>query len=99
LHVFIAVTEGYGDSKIRLRCVRADNDEELFSTEQEIEFPDPLTVVEMNLGFCGCEFPEAGEYRFQLYADGTLLCERKFYVSQVEEDYIEEEDGVGEDGR
>jgi len=85
LHVFLALTDGYGTMKTRLRCVKAASDEELFTTEQEVSFPDPLTVVEMNLGFCGCEFPDAGEYRFQLYAGGTLLCERKFHVSLVED--------------
>lgn len=85
LHVFLALTDGYGTIKARLRCTKASTDEELFNTVQEVRFPDPLTVVEINLGFCGCEFPEAGEYRFQLYADQTLLCERKFHVSLVED--------------
>jgi hypothetical protein len=88
LHVFLALTEGYGKLKARLRCVKAATDEELFSTVQEVQFPDPLAVVELNLGFCGCEFPAAGEYRFQFYADDTLLCERKFHISLVEEDDI-----------
>jgi hypothetical protein len=90
LHVFLALTDGYGNLNTRLRCVKASNDEELFNTEQEVSFPDPLAVVEMNLGFCGCEFPEAGEYRFQLWADQSLLCERKFHVSLVEEYEMEE---------
>ena len=90
LHVFLALTDGYGSLKTRLRCVKAANDEELFNTDQEVSFPDPLAVVEMNLGFCGCEFPEAGEYRFQLWADQSLLCERKFHVSLVEEYKMEE---------
>jgi hypothetical protein len=90
LHVFLALTDGYGTLKTRLRCARASSDEELFTTEQEVTFPDPLTVVEMNLGFCGCEFPEAGEYRFQLYAGQNLLCERKFHVSLVEEQELDE---------
>ena len=89
LHVFLALTDGYGTLEARLRCARASNDEELFSTVQEVRFPDPLAVIELNLGFCGCEFPEAGEYRFQLYAEQTLLCERKFHVTLIEEDELE----------
>jgi hypothetical protein len=85
LHVFLALTEGYGSRKARLRCIKASTDDELFSMEQDVRFPDPLTVVEINCDFRGCEFPEAGEYRFQLYVDDTLLCERKFHVSQVED--------------
>ena len=92
LHVFVALTEGYGTRTAKLRCVKAANDEELFSTTQEIQFPDPLAVVELVLGFCGCEFPDAGEYRFQLYAEETLLCERKFHVSPLEEEIAERGD-------
>jgi hypothetical protein len=88
LHVFLVLTDGYGTMTTRLRCVKAATDEELFCTVQEVCFPDPLAVVEMSVGFCGCEFPEAGEYRFQLYANQTLLCERKFHVSQVGEEDI-----------
>lgn len=85
LHVFLALTDGYGTVRLRLRCTRASTDEELFSAVQEVRFPDPLAVVEINMGFCGCEFPEPGEYRFQLYAGDTPLCERKFHVSLVED--------------
>ncbi|HMP02427.1 MAG TPA: hypothetical protein PKD86_01765 [Gemmatales bacterium] len=83
LHVFVALTEGYGKRELRMRCISSESDEELFGTTTDIEFPDPLSVVELNLGFRGCEFPEAGEYRFQLFIEQTLLCERKFRVTQV----------------
>lgn len=84
LFVFVALTEGHGDQMIHLRCVKASSNEELFDTETEVNFPDPLSVVEVNFGLCGCEFPEVGEYRFQLFANDSLLCERKFHVTEVE---------------
>jgi hypothetical protein len=86
LFVFVALTEGHGEQMIHLRCVKASSNEELFDTETEVSFPDPLSVVEVNFGLCGCEFPEVGEYRFQLFANDSLLCERKFHVTQVEHD-------------
>lgn len=84
LFVFVALTEGHGEQTIHLRCVKASTNEELFDTDTEVKFPDPLSVVEVNFGLCGCEFPEVGEYRFQLFAGENLLCERKFHVTQVE---------------
>ena len=84
LFVFVALTEGHGEQSIHLRCVKASSNEELFDTDTEVIFPDPLSVVEVNFGLCGCEFPEAGEYRFQLFAGENLLCERKFHVTLVE---------------
>ncbi len=90
LHVYVALTDGYGTLNAKVRCVKAATDDELFGVTEEVKFPDPLAVVERNLSFCGFEFPDAGEYRFQLYADKTLLCERKFHVSLVEEGEMEE---------
>ena len=83
LHVFLALTEGYGAMHLKLRCAAAESDNELFATESHVSFPDPLAVLEINLGFRGCSFPRVGEYRFQLFADGTPLCERKFRITRV----------------
>lgn len=107
LHVFLALTEGYGTLHLKLRCAAAESDQEIFATESEVTFPDPLTVLEINLGFRGCSFPHAGEYRFQLYSGNAPLCERKFRITRVDgltgdaEDEDEEEGdseaGEGED--
>lgn len=85
MFVFVAMTDGHGTHQLKLRCCRANNDEELFAADTEVCFPDPLSVIEVNLGLCGCEFPDAGEYRFQLYIGDHILCERKFHVSLVDE--------------
>jgi hypothetical protein len=85
MFIFLSLTEGYGEMELKLRCVNAATDEELFHAQAQVNFPDPLAVVELNLGFRGCEFPTPGEYRFQLLADHSLLCERKFHISQVQE--------------
>ncbi|MCS7014803.1 MAG: hypothetical protein RMJ19_09560 [Gemmatales bacterium] len=91
LHVYVTMTDGYGRKQVTVRCVKAADNEVLFGTTQRIEFPDPLAVVELNVGFCGCEFPEAGEYRFQLLVNDHVLAERKFQVTLLEEALVEEE--------
>jgi hypothetical protein len=91
LHVYVTMTDGYGRQPVTIRCVKAAENEVLFSTTQRIEFPDPLAVVELNVGFCNCEFPEPGEYRFQLLVNNHLLTERKFQVALLEEALVEEE--------
>lgn len=96
LHVFLALTEGYGTVNLKMRCASAESDNELFATESQVTFPDPLAVLEINLGFRGCSFPQAGEYRFQLFAEGTLLCERKFRITKVGEISDEDEDDGGD---
>jgi hypothetical protein len=97
LHVFLALTEGYGAMQLKLRCAAAESDNELFATESQISFPNPLAVLEINLGFRGCSFPRVGEYRFQLFADGTPLCERKFRITRVSNPPPQPENGDGGD--
>ena len=81
LNVFVSLTDGRGNASAQLRCIDAATEEELFSTDGEIEFPDPLSVVDLHFRFQGCEFPDEGEYRFQFFCAGQLLRERKFFVS------------------
>lgn len=92
LNVFVSLTDGHGSPGAELRCVNAATEDELFRTTGEIEFPDPLTVVDLHFRFQGCEFPDEGEYRFQFLCAGQLLRERKFFVSlDGEEDESDEE--------
>ena len=98
LNVFVSLTDGRGNPDAEIRCIHSATEEELFRTEGNIEFPDPLTVVDLHFRFQGCEFPDEGEYRFQLFCEGQLLRERKFYVSVEPETELEAtEDGNGHD--
>lgn len=87
LHVYLALTDGHGALDVDMTCVATDEAEELFRGRAGVEFEDPLQVVELHFVFPQARFPRAGEYRFQLLADGLLLRERKFFVSfAMEED-------------
>ncbi len=99
LNVFLSLTDGHGVRSAELRCVDAATGEELFRTEGEVEFPDPLSVVDLHFRFQGCEFPDEGEYRFQFFCEGELQRERKFHVSlePAEEDAETETDAEGEE--
>jgi hypothetical protein len=92
LNVFVSLTDGHGSPDAELRCVNAVTGEELFRTEGEVEFPDPLSVVDLHFRFQGCEFPDEGEYRFQFFCAGELLRERKFHISLGSEDEEEAEE-------
>jgi hypothetical protein len=83
LHVYLSLTDGHGTLPVALACVAVDEGEELFRGESEVEFADPLQVVELQFVFPNARFPTAGEYRFQFSAGGALLRERKFVVSYL----------------
>lgn len=92
LNVFLSLTDGRGNPAAEIRCINAANGDELFRTEGDIEFPDPLTVVDLHFRFQGCEFPDEGEYRFQFFCEGQLLRERKFFVTLESEEEEAEAD-------
>jgi hypothetical protein len=84
LHVYLSLTDGHGTLSIAIACVTPDEGEEFFRGEAEVEFDDPLQVVELHFIFPNARFPHSGEYRFQLSADGQILLERKFFVSYLQ---------------
>jgi hypothetical protein len=86
LHVYLSLTDGHGTLSTAIACVSVDEGEEFFRGEAEVEFADPLQVVELHFVFPHAQFPHAGEYRFQFSADGHILLERKFFVSYLRDE-------------
>jgi hypothetical protein len=82
--VYLALTDGRGKIPFELRLVKVDDtaDEEpvIFSAQGELECDDPLAVMELGLGMANVEFPSPGEYRFQFYAVGDFVIERRLVV-------------------
>jgi hypothetical protein len=84
--VYAAITSGHGRTPIKLCLVDANEEHEpLFETETVIQFPDPLTVIELVFALGNVEFPERGEYRMQLFGAGQPLRERRIYLGRIDE--------------
>jgi hypothetical protein len=81
LHLYLSLTDGHGRLPVAIACISVDEGEELFRGQAEVEFADPLQVVELHFVFPNAQFPRPGEYRFQFLTDGVLLRERKFFVT------------------
>ncbi len=89
--VYCAVTDGMGTMSIRLRIVDADfgiaESEErspsiVVETEQEVEFDDPLAVVEIALGM-QVSIPKPGLYHCELLVDSDVLMSRRMLAIQL----------------
>jgi hypothetical protein len=62
--------------------VDADEEREpVWTTEGEIGLDHPRIVAEVDLVMKDITFPEAGEYRVQLFAGGELIVERRLNVA------------------
>lgn len=83
LHIYLSLTDGHGRLPMTVTCVADDGGEELFRGDADVEFSDPLQVVELQFIFPNARFPMSGEYRIQLSALGQVLRERKFLVGYL----------------
>lgn len=86
ISIFLELTNGHGLTNLELRLVYASTDEQLFSTRGQIDFSDPRVVASLVFSVNNIALQRKGEYRFQLYADGELLIERRVVASLVKRD-------------
>jgi hypothetical protein len=85
LGVYLDLTNGRGQVMVKLQVVDCDEEREpVWQTEMPFDFPDPRMVAELDFMIGGLEFPEAGEYRVQAFANGEFLIERRLIVKSVE---------------
>ncbi|MFC1633959.1 DUF6941 family protein [Planctomycetota bacterium] len=75
---FCELTNGHGTTKAKIRLVDAQEEEKIvFEREGTVQFKDVKQIVTLAMDLHGIVFPRPGEYRFQLFAGGTLLGERR----------------------
>jgi len=85
LSVYVALTEGYGQTDLAIRIVDAnDARPPIVEGKGKVHFKNPRAIANLALQFHGLTFPEPGEYRVQLYANGQLLREARLQLIQLE---------------
>ncbi|MHC4244119.1 MAG: DUF6941 family protein [Planctomycetota bacterium] len=81
---FCELTNGHGTTKIKIRLVDAqEEDKYIFEKEGAVQFKDVKQIVTLAMDLHGIVFPRPGEYRFQLFAGGYLLGERRIICRKV----------------
>jgi hypothetical protein len=85
LAVYLALAGGRGESTLRICLVDVDEERDPVAEGQVVvAFPDPLYEVDFAMFLADLVFPEPGDYRVQLYADGRFLLERRLLVMPLE---------------
>jgi len=81
---FCELTDGHGKTKTKIRLIDDQEDEKIM-LEQEgvVEFKDVKQIVTLAVSLHGIVFPRPGEYRFQLFAEGNLLGERRIVCRKI----------------
>ena len=84
--VYVVLTDGHGDTPVRVRLVdAAEREPPIFEVETTVNFPDPLTVMEVVFPRFSVIFPEAGDYSVQLFGAGEFLREHRLDVRLAED--------------
>jgi hypothetical protein len=80
--VCATLSDGSGDVIIRLVVARLDTDEEVYSVEETVRFPNKLAEVLFYVYIQECSFPAPGFYQFTLSANGEWVAHRRLRVYQ-----------------
>jgi hypothetical protein len=81
---FCELTNGHGETKVTIRLVDAQEEEKcIFEKEGAVQFKDVKQIVTLAMDLHGIVFPRPGEYRFQLFAGGNLLGERRIICRKI----------------
>lgn len=91
LAIYLALTDGRGPCRLQLRIVDASEAETLSEAEIEVQFRDPIQLIEFGVRLDNIWFPGPGEYRVQLAQGTEVLFERRLFVIGLPGDQNEEE--------
>jgi hypothetical protein len=93
LSAYIALTDAQGKMSFAVRIIDVDEERPpVHEMATEIDFLDPLAVVEGTLRFRNVTFPAPGEYRLQLFCADELVIERRLVVLGPDDLKPEEDD-------
>jgi hypothetical protein len=85
MHIYIALTNGHGKCKTEVRFTRLDDDKPIAGMIGELQFQNPLQVVELNLCWQQLVFDRPGEYAVEVLCESKDISSRKFIVTGPED--------------
>ena len=80
MHVYIALTNGHGKYQTEVRFVSLEESKPIMGMIGDLNFQNPLQVIEMNLCWQRLNFEKPGEYEVEVLCDGDRVGARKFMV-------------------
>jgi hypothetical protein len=83
--IFAALTDGLGEVTITLSVIHLETDEEIYSQQMTLQFPDPLRVVHFRLRVRQLVYEVAGTYLFALAVGDDEIAARRVRVYQIGE--------------
>jgi hypothetical protein len=81
---FVALTNGRGQVSVDLIGFRLDNGDQVYKQSFAVVFPDPLTVVNMNIRVRSLVFSAPGWYDFVIRIRGEPVSQRRIHVYSLD---------------
>ncbi len=85
MFIMASLTNGIGHWPITF-CIRGPSGKEILRTQGDVNFSDPLEVVDVVVEVCWLPLEEEGTHFVDVLTDLTPLAERRFNVILREED-------------
>lgn len=84
LCVYVSMTDGRSKTPVTISIVDSESSRPpIVKGDGVVDFKNPRAIANLALQFYGLRFPEPGEYRVQLYSNGTLLREARLMLAQA----------------
>jgi hypothetical protein len=83
--VFVALTNGKGNFKVKLKCINESDDSTIFEVGASLNISDPMQTVEMGFKLVNLTFPNPGNHAIQFWCDEELLMPKRFNVKLIDQ--------------
>jgi hypothetical protein len=83
--LYVSLTNGRRKTKLRVELVDVNEENEPIWVDNRhtVDFLDPRMVIEVSYPIPLVTFPEPGEYRFKLFANGDFIMERRILAVPI----------------
>lgn len=79
--LFMSLTDAHGKVPLKIKVVdAADEGDAIAEVGVEVEFQDPIVVMDLIMSVGNIIFPSPGEYRLQLYGNDEFVVERRILI-------------------
>jgi hypothetical protein len=84
LHIYVQLTSFVGVVDLMLVCTKVDIPEprEVYASKHNVRFRGKLVLEQVHFIWNQFQFPDPGEYAFQLWSQGHCLAEHRLVVRQ-----------------
>jgi hypothetical protein len=81
--IYVNLTDAHGDYVLEMRLLSETGDEVGRGQTPKVKIENPLATCEFALQIQNLVFPNAGQFEFQIFANGNFLASKAFRVKQV----------------